>query len=247
MRDGAWFVGSPILIFGGSGAIGSAIARRLTARGAVPHLVGRDAARLAAVAAELGAASTLADVLDADQVKAAVAAAGDVLGGLVYAVGTINLKPLGSLAEADFERDWRVNALGAALAVKAAAPALKRGGGAVVLFSSVAVAQGFPAHASISMAKGAVEGLARAAAAELAPQVRVNCLAPSLTRTPLAASLTRNEALAKAVAEAHPLRRLGEADDVAALAAFLLGPEAAWITGQVIGVDGGRGSVRTKG
>jgi NAD(P)-dependent dehydrogenase (short-subunit alcohol dehydrogenase family) len=117
----------------------------------------------------------------------------------------------------------------------------------VVLFSSVAVAQGFAAHASIAMAKGAVEGLTRSLAAELAPKVRVNSIAPSLTRTPLALALTSNEALAKAVADTHALRRLGEAEDVAALAAFLLGPEAGWITGQVIGVDGGRSTLRTKG
>ena len=240
----------PVIIFGGSGAIGSAIARRLAARGTGLHLVGRDAGRLDAVADEVGAASTLADVTDPAAIAAAVEAAvrtGGGLGGLVYAAGTINLKPLGSLTAEDFERDWRVNALGAALALKAAAPALKQQDSAVVLFSTVAVAQGFAAHASISMAKGAVEGLTRALAAELAPKVRVNCIAPSLTRTPLAEALTRNEALAKAVAEAHALRRLGEPDDIAALAAFLLGPEAGWITGQIIGVDGGRSTLRTKG
>ena len=148
----------------------------------------------------------------------------------------------------DFERDWRVNALGAALAMKAAAPALKQVDGAsAVLFSTVAVRQGFAAHASVSMAKGAVEGLTLALAAELAPKIRVNCIAPSLTRTPLAEALTRNEALAKGVAETHALRRLGEAEDIAGLAAFLLGPDSAWITGQVIGVDGGRSTLRTKG
>ena len=239
-----------IIIFGGAGAIGSAIARRIAARGDTPHLVGRDSAKLAVFAQEIGAPMTIADVTDPSATEAAVieAAADGGLAGLVYAVGTINLKPLGSLTLADFERDWRVNALGAALALKAAAPHLKRVAGAsVVLFSTVAVRQGFAAHASIAMAKGAVEGLALALAAELSPQVRVNCIAPSLTRTPLAEGLTRNEALAKGVAEAHALRRLGEADDVAGLAAFLLGSEAAWITGQVIGVDGGRSTLRTKG
>lgn len=239
-----------IIIFGGAGGIGSAIARRLAARGERPHLVGRDPARLDAVARETGASTTVADVTDPHAIGAAIAeaAAGDGLAGLVYAVGTINLKPVGALTAADFERDWRVNALGAALALQAAAPHLKAAEGAsVVLFSSVAARQGFAAHASVSMAKGAVEGLTLAMAAELAPAVRVNCIAPSLTRTPLAASLTRNEALAKAVAETHALRRLGEAEDSAGLAAFLLGPEAGWITGQVIGVDGGRSTLRTKG
>ncbi len=240
---------NPVIIFGGTGGIGGAIARRLVARGDAVHLVGRDRSRVEALAGELGCPASVADVEDAAAVKGAVAAAaaGGGLKGLVYAVGTINLKALGALTDDDFSRDWRVNALGAALAMRAAAPALKREKSAVVLFSTVAVAQGFAAHASISMAKGAVEGLALALAAELAPQVRVNCVAPSLTRTPLAAALTNNEALAKAVAEAHALRRLGEADDVAALAAFLLGDDADWITGQIIGVDGGRSTLRTKG
>ena len=238
-----------VVIFGGSGAIGGAVARRLAARGEAVHLVGRDAGALAAAAEGIGAGWSVADVTDAAAIMRAVeeAAAGGGLRGLVYAAGTINLKPLGSLTEADFERDWRVNALGAALAVKAAAPALKRQDSAIVLFSSVAVAQGFAAHASISMAKGAVEGLTLALAAELAPKIRVNCIAPSLTRTPLAEALTRNEALSKAVAEAHALRRLGEPEDIAALAAFLVGSEAGWITGQIIGVDGGRSTLRTKG
>ena len=239
-----------IIIFGGAGAIGSAIARRVAARGDRPHLVGRDPAKLESAARETGAAATLADVTDPEAIARAVAEASQDggLAGLVYAVGTINLKPVGSLTAEDFERDWRVNALGAALAMKAAAPHLKAvEGSSVVLFSTVAVRQGFAAHASVSMAKGAVEGLTLALAAELAPKVRVNCIAPSLTRTPLAEGLTRNEALAKGVAETHALRRLGEAEDSAGLAAFLLGPDSAWITGQIIGVDGGRSTLRTKG
>ncbi len=242
-------MGGPVIIFGGSGAIGSAVARRLVKRGEAVHLVGRDATRLKAVADDLGCSFGVADAMEPGTLSAAVEAATQEagLGGLVYAAGTITLKPLTALSEVDFERDWRVNALGAALALKAAAPALKRGTGSVVLVSTVAVAQGFAAHASISMAKGAVEGLTIALAAELAPSVRVNCIAPSLTRTPLAESLTRNEALSKSIAEMHALRRLGEPDDIAAMVAFLLGPEAGWITGQIIGVDGGRSTLRTKG
>jgi NAD(P)-dependent dehydrogenase (short-subunit alcohol dehydrogenase family) len=191
----------------------------------------------------------VADVRDGAQVKAAVAAAGPAAGGLAYCVGSINLKPLGKLTDADFDADFRLNAMGAALCVQAALPALKAAEGmaSVVLFSTVAVAQGFTAHASVAMAKGAVEGLTRALAAELAPKVRVNAIAPSLTRTPLAKALTGNEQMAGAIAQMHALQRLGEADDSAALAAFLLSSEAGWITGQVIGVDGGRATLRTKG
>jgi NAD(P)-dependent dehydrogenase (short-subunit alcohol dehydrogenase family) len=238
-----------VLVYGGSGGIGAATARVLHARGHALHLVGRDEGRLSAVAAETGATFTVADVEDPASFARVATEAGVPLSGLVYAVGTINLKPLGRLTAADFERDFRVNAAGAALAVQAALPALKAGDGtgAIVLFSSVAVAQGFAAHASVSMAKGAVEGLVVALAAELAPKLRVNAVAPSLTRTPLAAALTGNEAMASAIAQMHPLPRLGTAEDSAALAAFLLSDDAAWITGQVIGVDGGRSRLRVKG
>ncbi len=241
----------PILIFGGSGGIGGAIARKLKARGEHVILLGRDAARLEAAGRALDAPTHRLDVTDAAAVAATMAeiAATGPIKGLAYAVGTITVKPIAALKPADFETDYKVNALGAALVLQGAAPALKAAsqGASVVLFSSVAVAQGFSGHASIAMAKGAVEGLTRALAAEFAPSVRINCIAPSLTRTPLASALTGNEALAKAVAELHALRRLGEPDDIAGLAAFLLSDEAGWMTGQVVGVDGGRSALRTKG
>lgn len=236
------------LIYGGTGGIGAATARRLVARGDRVHLVARDAERLQSVAGELGARFTVGDVLD-EATFARVASDLDApLAGLVYAVGSINLRPLARLGPADFERDLRVNAVGAALAVQAALLALKQSESAsIVLFSSVAVQQGFSAHASVSMAKGAVEGLVRALAAELAPKIRVNAIAPSLTRTPLAAPLLSNESMASAIAQMHALQRIGEPDDIAALAELLVGPDSGWITGQVIGVDGGRSSVPTKG
>jgi NAD(P)-dependent dehydrogenase (short-subunit alcohol dehydrogenase family) len=174
--------------------------------------------------------------------------AGESLDGLVYAVGTITLRSLGRLTETDFLVDFRVNALGAALAVQAALPALRNSAGnaSVVLFSSVAARQGFALHASIGMAKGAVEGLTLSLAAELAPAIRVNAIAPSLTRTPLGESLLPNERMVAAIAAKHPLERLGTPGDAAALGAFLLSPDAGWITGQVLGVDGGRSTLRTK-
>lgn len=238
-----------ILIYGGAGGIGSAIARRLAARGQSLHLVGRTGDTLAALATDLGATFTIANVEDDSAFARITAEAGDALAGLVYAIGTITLKPLNRLTSAEFARDFRVNAAGAALAVQAALPALKASTDptSIVLFSSVAVAQGFSAHASISMAKGAVEGLALALATELAPKIRVNVIAPSLTDTPLAASLTGNSQMASAIAQLHPLQRLGTPSDIAVMADFLLSPDAGWITGQVIGVDGGRSRLRTKG
>ena len=237
-----------VVIYGGSGGIGAATARALAARGHALHLVGRDGDRLAALATELGAGTTRVDVTDPDSFARVAADAGGPLAGLVYAVGSINLKPLPRLTPADFKADFRLNAEGAALAVQAALPGLKAAEAAsVVLFSTVAVAQGFASHASVAMAKGAVEGLTRALAAELAPKIRVNAVAPSLTRTPLAAALTRTETAATAIAQMHALPRLGEPEDAGALAAFLISAEASWITGQVIGVDGGRSTLRTRG
>lgn len=238
-----------VLIFGGSGGIGAALARRLAAKGRPLHLVGRDPARLGPLALETNASWSVADVEDPDSFAGVASEAGSAIAGLVYAVGSINLKPLVRLSPADFERDFRLNALGAALAVQAALPALKahEGVASVVLFSTVAATQGFAAHASVSMAKGAVEGLTLALAAEFAPRLRVNAIAPSLTRTPLAQALAGNQAMAAAIAQMHAIPRLGEPEDAAALAEFLLSDDSGWITGQVIGVDGGRSTLRVKG
>jgi NAD(P)-dependent dehydrogenase (short-subunit alcohol dehydrogenase family) len=236
------------VIYGGSGGIGAALARHAVASGAHVHLVARDPQKLNSLASEIGATVTVGDVLDPGLFARVAADVSGPVTGFAYAVGSINLKPLGRLTEDDFMIDFRLNALGAAEAIKALLPAMKSAAtSAILLFSTVAVAQGFTGHASVAMAKGAIEGLTRALAAELAPKIRVNAIAPSLVRTPLAAGLTASEQMATAIAQLHPLQRLGEADDVAALGAFLLSPAAAWITGQIIGVDGGRSSLRTKG
>lgn len=236
------------LVYGATGGIGEALCRRLAADGHSLHLVARDAARLQALADELGATCTAVDVLQPGAFQQVAAEAGPLLSGLAYAVGSINLKPFSRLTAEDFERDFRLNAAGAALAVQAALPALRAAGGrgSVVLFSSVAAGRGFPLHASIGMAKAAVEGLVRALAAELAPAVRVNAIAPSLTDTPLAQGIIGNPRMRESIAAMHPLARLGTPGDIASLAAFLLSAEAGWITGQVFGVDGGRGVIAGK-
>ena len=170
----------------------------------------------------------------------------DQVHGLVYCPGTINLKPVRGLKAEDVRRDFEVNALGALRVLQAVFKPLKSAPSAsVVLFSTVAVQQGMPYHASVAMAKGAVEGLGRSLAAELAPTVRVNVIAPSLTDTPLASRLLSTGERREASASRHPLKRLGEARDMASLAGFLLSDEASWITGQVIGVDGGLSSIKT--
>ncbi len=147
-----------VLVFGGTGGVGSALARRLAARGAEPFLVARDAARLSALAEELRAPWHAADMLDAAALRGAVQAAGTPLAGLAVCVGSIPLKPLARLQEGDFLDAFRLNALAPALAVQAALPALVAGNGSVVLFSSVAARRGFPNHAAIGAAKAAVEG-----------------------------------------------------------------------------------------
>jgi NAD(P)-dependent dehydrogenase (short-subunit alcohol dehydrogenase family) len=236
----------PILILGGVDGIGGELARRLTAEGYQVALSSRTLDRASLFANEIGAMPCAANVLDESSLSAAVATGAPAgrLAGLVYAVGSIPLKPLGRVNESELIEAYRVNVVGAALAVKHAASALKAGNGAVVLFSSVAATQGFPNHSIIGPAKAAVAGLTLALAAELAPDVRVNAISPSLSRTPLAAPIVGSERMAEAMADLHPLKRLGTAQDSAALAAFLLSAEAGWITGQIFGVDGGRGSLR---
>jgi NAD(P)-dependent dehydrogenase (short-subunit alcohol dehydrogenase family) len=229
-------------------ASAGALARRVAARGVRPVLVARDPARLAALAAEIpGSLAIPADVEDAAALRAAVAAAGTPLAGLAYCVGSIALKPLKRVTEADMISAFRLNALGAVLAIQAAQDALAAGRGAVVLFSSIAARAGFTNHTAIAAAKGAVEGLTVALAAELAPAIRINCIAPSLTRSGMAAPLLANAQMADAIAKQHPIPRLGEGEDAAALADFLLSDQAGWITGQIMAVDGGRSTLRSRG
>lgn len=236
------------LIYGGAGGIGSAIARRLAKGGHQLHLSGRQEAKLGALAGELNCGFTCADVLERGAVARVTEAAG-AIDGLAFAVGSINLKPLARLSEDDFLSDFKLNAMSAAAAVQAALPALKASAGtaSVLLFSTIAVAQGFASHASVSMAKGAVEGLTRALAAELAPKIRVNAIAPSLTDTEIAKAITSNQALSQAVAALHALPRIGTGEDMAGMAEILLTDAGSWITGQVIAIDGGRSRARTKG
>lgn len=233
------------LILGAVGGIGEATARRLAKAGHDVLFTGRDGAAVEALSREIGGTGFVADVLEADFSDVAARAAGARLDGLLYAVGTITLKPFERLKDDDFLNDYRINALGAAKAVQATMPALKAAevGASVVLFSTVAVDQGFAAHASIAMAKGAVVGLVRSLAAEYAPGIRVNAIAPSLTQTPLGQTVAGSERIAEAVAKMHPIPRLGEADDMAAMAELLLAG-GSWITGQVIAIDGGRSTLR---
>ncbi|MFT4534460.1 MAG: NAD(P)-dependent dehydrogenase (short-subunit alcohol dehydrogenase family) [Saprospiraceae bacterium] len=170
----------------------------------------------------------------------------ETLDGLIYCPGSINLKPFRSLSIDVFRQDYELNVLGAVKTIKAALKPMKKSTGnpSIVLFSTVAVQQGMAFHASIAAAKGAIEGLTRSLAAELAPKIRVNCIAPSLVNTPLANNILSSDERIEASNNRHPLKRIGQPNDIAQAALFLLDKNSSWITGQVLGVDGGLSRLR---
>lgn len=240
-----------VLILGGTGGIGSALARRLHAEGCRLTLAARDVQKLAALGAELGATTIEIDATDAAAVEAAVARAVEAHGRLDAAancVGSILLKPAHLTSPDEFARTIALNLTTAFNLVRSAAKVMVRqGSGSIALVSSVAAQRGLVSHEAIAAAKAGVEALARSAAASYARQgIRVNCVAPGLVRTPLAAALTANEAALKASTALHPLGRIGEPDEVAAALAWLLHPAQGWITGQVLGVDGGMAHVQAR-
>jgi NAD(P)-dependent dehydrogenase (short-subunit alcohol dehydrogenase family) len=168
------------------------------------------------------------------------------LDGLVYFPGTINLKPFKSIKPTDVQQEFEINALGAFRCIQHYIKNLTMSENAsVVLFSSVAAQTGMPFHSSISMSKAAVEGLTRSLAAELAPKIRVNCIAPSLTETPLAGRLINTPEKIEQSGKRHPLQRIGNTNDIASMAAFLLSDDSSWMTGQVLKIDGGMSTLKT--
>jgi NAD(P)-dependent dehydrogenase (short-subunit alcohol dehydrogenase family) len=166
------------------------------------------------------------------------------LDGLVYCPGSINLKPFHRLSTDDFYQDWQLNFLGAVKVIQSVLPNLKAAKGAIVLFSSVAAQTGMPFHASIAAAKAAIEGLTYSLAAEFAPTIRVNAIAPSLTETPLASKLLADDNKKEAAAKRHPLQKFGHVNEIASMACYLLSADAAFMTGQVIKIDGGMSNIR---
>jgi len=227
-----------ILVIGGNSGVGKEITRQLAAAGDLVRVAAR---RGDAGEALPGATYQVYDAAD----PTAVLELPEILDGLVYCPGTILLKPFHRLSDADFQEDLNVNLLGAVRAIRQALPHLKRAENpAILLFSSIAAGTGLPYHASIASAKGAIEGLTRSLAAEFAPKIRVNCLSLSLTDTPLASALLSSPEKNQSAQDRHPLKRIGSPDEVAGAARFLLGPSAAFMTGQVLSLDGGLGSVR---
>jgi 3-oxoacyl-[acyl-carrier protein] reductase len=229
------------VVIGGSSGIGFEIIRQLSAQGHKVIAGSRTQGKLE------GLSGVSHFVVDTAIAAPPAEALPKTAHGLVYCPGTIRLRPFRSLKQEDFMEDFQVNVLGAVRSIQACLTALKKadGGAAIVLFSTVAVQTGMPFHSSIASAKGAVEGLTRSLAAELAPKIRVNAIAPSLTETPLAAALINSDEKRNAANNRHPLQRIGSVQELAAAALHLLGDGGAWMTGQILHVDGGMGALRT--
>lgn len=169
----------------------------------------------------------------------------DSLDGLVYCPGSVVLKPFSRIKPEEFVKDYELQVVGAVKVIQACLPRLKNSQQAsVILFSTVAVQLGFNFHSLVSSSKGAVEGLTKALAAEFAPKIRVNCIAPSITDTPLAAGLLNSPEKRETNAQRHPLKKIGSPADIAELAQFLLSAKASWITGQVFHADGGLSGIK---
>ena len=227
------------LIFGATGSVGSSLAEQLKNSGNDIHLVARNESEVKVIAEKLGCSYTVVDVLEdgfIEKVKTDV----NEIKGIAYCVGSIDLKPLRMVTEAEMNKCMKLNLYSAVEIIKEYQESLKKNKGSIVLFSTVAAQRGFTNHTIIASAKAAVEGLTVTLAAEFAPNVRVNCIAPSLTKSKIAEPMLKNTAIAEGIAKAHPLKRLGEGKDSASLAKFLITDESSWITGQIIAVDGGR-------
>ena len=227
------------LIFGATGSVGSSLAEQLKNSGNDIHLVARNESEVKAIAEKLDCSYTVADVLEDGFIEKVKSDINDIK-GIAYCVGSIDLKPLRMVTEADMNKCMKLNLYSAIEAIKGFQESLKKNKGSVVLFSTVAAQRGFTNHTIIASAKAAVEGLTVTLAAEFAPNIRVNCIAPSLSKSKIAEPMLKNPAIAEGIAKAHPLKRLGEGKDSAALAKFLITEDSSWVTGQIIAVDGGR-------
>jgi NAD(P)-dependent dehydrogenase (short-subunit alcohol dehydrogenase family) len=240
-----------VLILGATGGIGSALARQLATLGYGLSLAARGGGRLDTLATELKAHSGPVDATKSASVEACVAMAFEQLGslhGVVNCVGSLLLKPAHITTDEEWSGVLAANLNSSFYVLRSAAGRMMRtGGGSIVLLASAVAQRGMINHEAIAAAKAGVVGLAQSAAATYARyNLRVNCVAPGLTRTPLTESLTRHEASLKASAALHPLGRIGEPEEVASAIRWFLDPQQSWVTGQVIAVDGGLGSVQAR-
>ena len=232
------------LIFGATGSIGSSLANQMYKEKQDCHLIARNKEELKEIATKLSYSYSVCDVLKLNFVDKLFKDLSETeILGIAYCVGSIDLKPLRTTKAKDFVSSYVLNLVSATDIIRIFQDNLKRNKGSIVMFSTVAAKKGFPNHSIISPAKAAVEGLTVALAAELAPHTRVNCIAPSLTKSKMSTFLLQNLKSIDSISKQHPLKRIGEGFDAANLAKFLLSENSSWITGQIIGVDGGRGAI----
>ena len=232
------------LIFGATGAVGSSLANKFYEEKEDCHLVARNEEEVKKLSTKLSYSYSVCDVLKMDFAKNLLndLSSTEIL-GIAYCVGSIDIKPFKITKSNDFVSSYVLNLVVATEIIRNFQDNLKNNKGSIVLFSTVASKKGFINHSIISSVKAAVEGLTVALAAELAPNIRINCIAPSLTKSKIASSVIKNSTMEDSIAKMHPLKRIGKGVDSANLANFLLTSKSSWITGQIIGVDGGRSSI----
>tara|TARA_B100000579_G_scaffold386226_1_gene357799 strand:+ start:511 stop:1227 length:717 start_codon:yes stop_codon:yes gene_type:complete len=232
------------LIFGATGAVGSSLTKLMKRDSFEAHLIGKNESEILELSNETGFSHSINDVLDSNFVEKLQEDLREIdIAGIAYCVGSIDLKPVNLVTKKDYLNSFGLNFFPIVDVIKKFQDNLKKNKSSIVLFSTVAVKQGFPNHSIISPVKASLEGLTISLASELAPHVRINCIAPSLSNSKMASKMLKNPKISEAIAKQHPLKRLGEGLDSAALAKFLLSNESSWITGQIIGVDGGRSNV----
>jgi NAD(P)-dependent dehydrogenase (short-subunit alcohol dehydrogenase family) len=235
-----------ILIFGGTGTIGFSIAKKIKTDGYDPVIIARTEEELKNKSKEINCEYSICDVLELEQIEKIAEQHNEDLFGIAYCVGSINLKPLKICKNEDYIESFKINTLGAINAIKTNLTSLSKNNGSVLLFSTIAVQQGFTNHSIVSSSKGAIEGLTLSLAAEFSPKIRVNCIAPSLTDSKMSQKMLSNETIKKAIENMHPIPKIGAGDDFGELGSFLLSERNNWITGQIFHIDGGRSTLRIK-
>jgi len=233
-----------ILIFGATGAVGSSLAKLLNENSISTHLIGKNEEEISRLSEETNGSYSVADVTDPSFIEKIDSDLKNIdIAGIAYCVGSIDLKPINLVTKKDYLKSLELNLFPIVEIIKKYKENLKKNKASIVVFSTVAVKQGFANHSIISPVKASLEGLTVSLAAELAPNIRINCIAPSLSNSKMAGKILGNTKIAEGIAKQHPLKRLGEGKDSASLTKFLLSNESSWITGQIIGVDGGRSNV----
>ena len=235
---------SKYLIFGATGSIGSNLAEKLYNSGKTVHLIGRDEEELKKLSSKLNSDYTVIDVLN-DNISKIIKNNFDSsnISGIAYCVGSIDLKPIKNAKKEDFKKCLDLNFFPVVEIIQTLQDNLKKNNGSIVLFSTVAVRKGFTNHAIISSSKGAIEGLTVSLAAEFAPNIRVNCIAPTLTDSKMSQNILKSKVIAEGIAKSHPMKRIGKPEDAASMAKFLITEESPFITGQIISVDVGKSSL----